>query len=109
MTDEELFAKLKEADRLLGEYRKIAEPLALELAKRKSLFVFGKEGAYRGHLGCHEYGIDALCLHIEHEFMGASHDEYQAKAEDRAYDFELEWSRKAMAAGIENVHVTGLY
>lgn len=109
MTDAEILNELKKADLLLSEYKKIAQPIAEELARRKSLFVFGKEGGYRGHLGCQEIGLNSLCLHIEDEFRGKTYEEYQTKAEDRAYDFELEWSRKVHDAGIETVHVTGHY
>lgn len=109
MTDEEVLAQLKEADRLLAEYKKIAEPLAKELAKRKSIFVFGKEDGYRGHLGCQESGINTLCLHIQPDFMGEHYSDYRDKAEERPYDFEMEWARKTRDAGIEHLYISGLY
>ncbi len=98
---------LKQADEKLAGYKVIAQKVAAELAKRKSMYVFGKEGGYRGDLGCWEAGADVICLHIEDEFRGESYKEYQEKSEKKAYDFEGEWVRKVLEANIHNVFISG--
>lgn len=107
MTDDEIIAKLKEADALLAKYREIVGPVADELAKKKSIFVFGKEGGYSGDLGCFEAGPNVICLHITPEFRGATYGEYQKAAGDRPYDFEFDWSHKVDAAGIRGIYISG--
>ena len=107
MTDDEIIAKLKEGQDLLSKYKEVVAPVAEELAKRKSLFVFGKEGGYSGDLGCFESGPNVICLHITPEFQGSTYGEYQKAAGDRPYDFDLEWSKKAVDAGIVGIHIDG--
>lgn len=109
MTDDEIFAKLKEGQDLLSKYKEVVAPVAEELAKRKSLFVFGKEGAYTGDLGCFEEGLNSICLHITPEFHGRNYKEYQAVAGERPYDFDYEWSKKAVEAGVVGIHISGYY
>ena len=67
MDDKEIVAAYKQCKQLLDEYKKIAQPLAEELAKRKSMYVFGKPGGYQGDLGCWEAGMDTICLHLTDE------------------------------------------
>lgn len=67
MNDKELVAGMKRCKKLLDEYRRVATPLAKEMAKRKSMFVFGKPDGYRGELGCWEEGVDTICLHLTDE------------------------------------------
>ena len=109
MTDAEILAGLKKADRLLAKYVKLAEPLAKELARKKSLFVFKKPGGYKGHLGCFEAGADTLCLHIENaeEFLGKTYSQYKKRAENRAYSFEHKWVRRVINHGIKNLGISG--
>ena len=109
MTDDEIIAALKEADALLTKYREMVAPIAAELAKQKSLFVFSKEGGYRGELGCYESGPNVICLHIEDAFRGKTYTEYLEKAETRAYDFDFEWGNKVGHAGIQGIFISGHY
>lgn len=107
MTDEQVLEGLKKADHLLAQYRAQVEPIAAELAKKKSIFVFGNESSYSGDLGCFESGINSVCLHIVAGARGPDYKDYQRRAEDRAYDFENTWNIRLMEAGIKHVSVIG--
>lgn len=67
MNDKDLVSGMKRCKKLLDEYAKAVRPLAEEMAKRKSIHVFGKPGGYDGDLGCWEEGIDTICLHLTDE------------------------------------------
>ena len=104
MTEEEILEKLKEADRFLEAYKKAVLPVAEELARQKSIAVYGKEGCYNGELGCYESGCDAVCLHIKE--MGENWEADQPFHE-KAIDWEMAWSRKAHESGIKHIYITG--
>lgn len=106
MTDQEILDGLKKADALLEEYKKIIRPIAEELAQQKSNAIYGKEDCYSGDLGCYESGCDCVCLHIKDHAMGKTWEEDQP-FHDKAIDFDIMWSQKAMNAGIKNVYITG--
>jgi hypothetical protein len=104
MTDGELLSILKKADDLLGQYKEAVQPAADELARRKSIKVYGKKGAYAGKLGCQESGSDTVCLHLNEPFR-----KNMLRLEDKAITFDLRWFRKAMKAGIKHIHISGFY
>jgi hypothetical protein len=108
MTDEEIIETLKKADALLEEYKKIIQPAADELAKRKSIAIYGKEDCYNGDLGCWEVGCNTVCLHIKDQNRGETWEE-DRPLHDKAIDFDIMWSRKADEAGIKHVHISGHY
>lgn len=105
--EREILAKLKEADGLLGQYRQAAQAIANDLAVLKSLYVFGRVGGYRGHLGCYEEGADKICLHIQPKFQGKSYRELERRIGSRPMDFEIAWARKANEAGVRFVCIGG--
>lgn len=107
MTDEEILENLKKADAFLEEYKKLAKPVAEELAQRKSMAVFGKPGLYTGNLGCWESGIDFICLHITdegHAELGARHVDDPRM--DKVREFEDEWAKRAKP---RHVYIGGHY
>ena len=106
MTDLEIIEKLKEANALLEKYKEVVKPVAIELARLKSLAVYGREGCYLGELGCFESGADCICLHIKDDARGENW-EADRPFHDKAMNFDMEWSRKAHEAGIQNVYISG--
>lgn len=106
MTDDEIISGLKKADALLEEYKKVVQPIAEELARQKSIAVYGKEDCYSGDLGCWEAGCDCVCLHIKDHARGKTWKE-DRPFHDKAIDFDIMWSRKSGEAGIKHVHITG--
>ncbi len=98
--DKEIVEKLKLADAALGQYRSLIEPVAKELAKRKSRFVYRKDTAYIGQLGCYEAGVDTICLHISDQY--SKHGEKNLK---KALDFQDKWSKKAK---LKNIKISGI-
>lgn len=112
MTDDEIIAAFKKANELMAEYMNAIAPAAAELARRKSEAVFGRPGLYDGNLGCFESGKDCVCLHITGEGMEIVHQAggmVGGTHHDKAMDFELDWSRKLDAAGINRVCLSGHY
>jgi hypothetical protein len=105
MTDDQIINRFLQADALLEKYKRVILPAAKELARRKSLHVWRKKGRYRGELGCHDYGLDTVCLHLN----GRVHWYVQGKKEHRALDFDVMWRVAVVAAGVKNVHVQGFY
>lgn len=106
MTEQELLGALIKADVLLAEYERVVKPVAEELARLKSLAIYGKEGCYSGDLGCWEEGINTVCLHIEDHARGQTLEE-DRPFHDKAIDFGFEWSRKAQDAGVRRIHISG--
>ena len=62
MTDEELQDALTLGDEYLNNYKRVLEPVLVELAKRKEETT-GFE--YTGEFGCEESGMDELCIHMK--------------------------------------------
>jgi hypothetical protein len=108
VTDDEIIQNLQKADALLAQYKAIIEPVADELARRKSLAVYAKEGGYAGDLGCQEYGMDTVCLHRREEFAGKTYEE-DVLHEEVAITFDIQWAGKARAAGVQHVNISGHY
>lgn len=106
MTDQEILEGLKKADAFLEEYKKTIQPIAEELARQKSIAVYGKEDCYKGDLGCWESGCDAVCLHIKDEARG---EDWEADRpfHDKAFEWEHAWHNKAAEVGIRHVYITG--
>jgi hypothetical protein len=105
MTDEEIVAKLQEGDRLMEQYKATLQPVLDELAERKSVFVFGERGRYRGEFGCFDEGSDSLCLHIkDHEAVYALPFEEQGTLSKRAYAFADQWRERS---GVKHIWLTG--
>jgi hypothetical protein len=116
MTDEELIEELQNAESFMVQYKAVAERVAFELAKRKSMAVFGVEGGYTGDLGCWEAGADTICLHITDSMSGKHFTRpegdkiyYQSNSElsDKSHDFEKVWYEKMQEAGIVSIWLTG--
>lgn len=107
MTDEEIIETLKRADALLAQYEAIVQPAVDELARRKSIAVYAKDGQYTGDLGCHEEGINTLCLHRK-RIEDTTYEEDKPR-EDAAFEFDSLWGTKARAAGITHLYVTGYF
>ena len=111
MTEQEILERLKVADRHLTEYKELLKPVLEELAKRKSIHVFGKEGGYEGNFGCWEAGIDCLCLHIEDGFKPpriSDRDKYK-KYMARVRSFEDQWNDKTRKIDVKNIYICGHY
>jgi len=106
LSEVEILSALKEADQLLERYVAIVTPVAEELARQKSLAVYGREGCYSGDLGCWEEGKDTICLHIKDEARGKS-SAGDEPFHGKAIDFNREWGDKATAAGIHHVQISG--
>lgn len=116
MTDEEIIEELQTAESFMVQYRAVVERVAHELAKRKSMAVFGVEGGYSGDIGCWEAGADTICLHIT-DLMSDKHFSYHegnkhfyksdSKLSDKSHDFEKIWTAKMAEAGITNIWLTG--
>lgn len=106
MTDEELLAGLKKADNLFAQYKDAVQPYADELARRKSLAVFGKEDCYDGRLGCVDTGSESLCLHRKK--LGQTWEE-DRPFEEKAIDFDIEWAQRAVKAGINHISISGFH
>jgi hypothetical protein len=102
MGDQDIIDTVKKADALLTEYKLLLKPVAYELARRKSLEVYGEEGCYKGLFGCHEEGIQKICLH--------SVDPTKQDAElDKAIAFEQKWHATLNKEGVKNVYVGGFF
>lgn len=106
MTEQEILEGLKKADALLAEYKQTIQPIAEELARQKSIVVYGKEDCYNGALGCYESGCDAVCLHIKDEVRGKTWEDDRLH-HDKAIDFGMMWDRKAAEAGVKHIYITG--
>jgi len=104
MSDQEIIETIKRADALLAEYMKILRPAADELARRKSLDVYGEEGRYRGDLGCHEEGIQKICLHSKGVLPVTGEADHK-----KAISFDALWGKKLRDKGVEEVYVGGFY
>ena len=102
MIDQEIIDTVKKADALLTEYKLLLKPVAYELARRKSLEVYGKEGCYKGLFGCHEEGIQKICLHSVEPTK-------QDAQLDKALYFEKKWSVTLNKEGVKHVYVGGYY
>lgn len=111
LSDKEVMDRLKECDELLAVYQEKIRPVANELARRKSEYVFKRKGrcGYRGELGCWEEGIDTVCLHIKDRENRKTLSALEDRVGNRPYVFQVKWLRKLAKAGIKNVHVGGHY
>lgn len=101
-TEEQIIEQLKEADRLLAEYRKIVEPVAKALARHLNELIHEGAPYYDGELGCWEEGIDSICCHVRDE-AGRDNDEGKSS---RRYEWERQWWDKLRAAGVGNIHLS---
>lgn len=94
MTDDELRALLEKADALLGEYEEVAEKAVAEIARRKSLAVYGDETSYRGHLGCYEMGVETLCAHLVDARIKELYEDTRRLSSHESYEAEDELRKK---------------
>jgi hypothetical protein len=81
------------------------------LATDKPESDFGSEGHYYGHLGCHDCGIDTVCVHIE-SGSRKRHDSPSngsgSKAAEDAFDKLQTWEEEWNEAFNGNyIHVGG--
>ena len=109
LSDKEILGVLKYCDGLLENYKKTIQPVARELARRKSEYVFRKKGpvAYDGDLGCWETGVDLICLHIKPWAVGKNLTYFEKKVGNRPQRFEKLWRARTAKAGIRNVWIGG--
>jgi hypothetical protein len=102
--EKEMLEQLKKADALLEEYIQTVRPVAAELARRKSLAVWGNEITYSGRLGCYEEGLNTICLHNICDATTRDRDNHH-----KAIEFDIMWDGKARAAGIKNISIQGYF
>jgi hypothetical protein len=102
--EKEMLEQLKKADALLEEYIGTVRVVAAELARRKSLAVWGNATTYAGRLGCYEEGIDAICLHNIYDAKTRRRDKHH-----KAIKFDRMWHDKIRAAGIKNISIQGYF
>lgn len=97
MTENEILEVLVQADAKLVEYKAIVEPILEEMARLKSLHMYGEEAKCGSHLGCYEEGIQVVCLHPIF---------FLSKAESyRGYEFMDEWQAKLADRGAEIIRI----
>jgi hypothetical protein len=102
--EKEMLEQLKNADVLLEEYIRTVRVVAEELARRKSLAIWGDATTYAGRLGCYEEGIDTICLHNTCRDKTNDSDKHH-----KAIEFDLMWYDKVRAAGIKNIMIQGYF
>ena len=111
MTDDEILDRFRRADALLAEYRQVIQPAADELARQKSLAVFGRAGGYGGEIGCYETGCDFVCAHLAdaaREWPGSPyHERLGGTGAATAKRFDRCWQQRIVAAGVARVTVGG--
>ena len=108
MTDQEILRRIEYASKLLQLYAEVIQPAADELARRKSLYVFGEENRYFGHLGCWDEGINTVCLHITDETYEKV-DALRDKVSEKAYEFEQEWRNILYERKVKKISLSGFY
>lgn len=108
MNEKQIFEGLQKAQMLLVAYEETVKPIAEELARLKSLAVYGKEGCYSGDLGCWSTGINEICLHLKEAARGKSFEADKVYHE-KAVEFEALWTQKTDQAGVRKVYVSGYY
>lgn len=91
MTEDEIIEAFKKGDELLKQFKTLMLPVAAELARRKSMAAFGRPDLYEGHLGCHDSGINSVCLHITDAGLDIMQPGIESPVKTAAYNFEAGW------------------
>lgn len=116
MTDDELLSVLKRADDLLGEYKKMLEPVLEELARRFSMDMFGVPDKATAEFGHEEAGVDVITLRLlcdaEEEEKGkiANITTFAGRRAwiDKKYGWDTPFCQKMIEVGIGRIGVTTL-
>ena len=118
MINDELLSTMKKADDLLGEYKKMLEPVLAELARQFSMDMFGVPDKATAEFGHYEAGIDTITLRISREedfhriapTEGNKEERNKQYREwiDKKYGWDIPLCRKMTEMGIGRICVTTL-
>ena len=118
MINDELLSTMKKADDLLGEYKKLLEPVLAELARQFSMDMFGVPDKAAAEFGHYEAGIDTITLRIsrEDDFHRMAPTEGNAEERnkqyrewaDKKYGWDIPLCQKMREMGIGRICVTTL-
>jgi uncharacterized protein (DUF2237 family) len=105
MTDAQIIRRLKRADKLLKKYKRLVHPVAKELAKKRSIDIFGVDGCCAGRVGCADTGVDSICMHMRGDSYRFWEYVTNESSKKGAKCFLWKWREKMEKAGIKNISI----